>query len=86
MTTHLQKGDTMNQTSKNSASPEAAVFDHGRSQVLALHANDAPQAGTDPAAAAAAMAACQVSAMLAAAAMSLTNLRPDAMPRLLQRR
>jgi hypothetical protein len=42
-------------------------------------------AGDDLAAEAAALEACQVSAMLAAAAMSLTNLSPDAMPRLLQR-
>lgn len=42
-------------------------------------------AGMDPAAEAAAREACQVSAMLAAAAMSLTNLSPDTMPRLLQR-
>jgi hypothetical protein len=45
----------------------------------------ASPAGVDPAAEAAALEACQVSAMLAAAAMSLTNLSPDAMPRLLQR-
>lgn len=39
----------------------------------------------DLAAEAAALEACRVSTMLAAAALSLTNLRPDAMPRLLQR-
>ncbi len=44
-----------------------------------------PVSPTDTAAEAAALEACQVSAMLAAAAMSLTNLRPDALPRLLQR-
>jgi hypothetical protein len=42
-------------------------------------------AGVDLAAEAAALEACQVSAMLANATLSLTNLRPDAMPRLLQR-
>lgn len=45
----------------------------------------ASPASIDLAAEAAALEACQVSAMLAAAAMSLTNLNPDAMPRLLQR-
>jgi hypothetical protein len=45
----------------------------------------ASPASIDLAAEAAAFEACQVSAMLAAAAMSLTNLSPDAMPRLLQR-
>lgn len=56
--------------------PESAIPD---SPMFASPAN------IDIAAEAAAMEACQVSAMLAAAAMSLTNLRPDAMPRLLQR-
>jgi len=45
----------------------------------------APLAAGDLAAETAALEACQVSARLAAAALSLTNLRPDAMPRLLQR-
>ncbi|QDO95822.1 hypothetical protein FNB15_00320 [Ferrovibrio terrae] len=45
----------------------------------------ASPASIDLAAEAAAFEACQVSAMLAAAAMSLTNLSLDAMPRLLQR-
>jgi hypothetical protein len=39
----------------------------------------------DPAAEVAMFEACQVSAMLAAAAMSLTNLTPEALPRLLRR-
>ncbi len=38
----------------------------------------------DPAAEAAMLEACQVSALLAAAAMSLTNLTPETMPRLLR--
>ncbi|MBS4046958.1 MAG: hypothetical protein KG075_11490 [Alphaproteobacteria bacterium] len=42
-------------------------------------------AAGDLAAEAAALEACQVSARLAAAALSLTNLRPDGLPRLLQR-
>lgn len=41
-------------------------------------------ASADLAAEAAAREACQVSALLAAAAISLTNLTPEAMPRLLR--
>jgi hypothetical protein len=42
-------------------------------------------ASVDLAAEAAMLEACQVSAMLAAAAMSLTSLTPETMPRLLRR-
>jgi len=42
-------------------------------------------ATADPAAEAAMFEACQVSALLAAATMSLTNLTPETMPRLLRR-
>lgn len=65
--------------------PESAVSVDICSNVIPGQPNFAALAGVDLAAEAAALEACQVSAMLATAALSLTNLRPDAMPRLLQR-
>lgn len=68
-----------------SPSPESAIPVGTCGSAIPDNPMPASLACVDPAAEAAALEACQVSAMLAAAAMSLTNLSPDAMPRLLQR-
>ncbi len=65
--------------------PESTISADTSSNADSSQLTFASLAGGDLAAEAAALEACQVSARLAAAALSLTNLRPDAMPRLLQR-
>ncbi len=65
--------------------PESAISADTSGSAGPNQLSFAALAAGDLAAEAAALEACQVSAMLAAAALSLTNLRPDAMPRLLQR-
>jgi hypothetical protein len=68
-----------------SPSPESAIPAGTCGSVIPDNPLLASPVDIDLAAETAALEACQVSAMLAAAAMSLTSLSPDAMPRLLQR-
>jgi hypothetical protein len=65
--------------------PDSAIFAGDRHDASFGSPDVVSLDHADLAAEAAALEASQVSARLAAAALSLTNLRPDAIPRLLQR-